>query len=184
MHQKDDDEEKHFITANTQPHRHATATSEADSTAISKKRAISAATEPVAKRPAAVRQGMYTKGKEVPLDHPLAALPELVMCQALNHHDISFPAPSSWFPGVPKTLDGGVRLGPTHAHKIRQGRAMLFCKLDNGFSCNSSIIVTADKLSTVFKSRHKGPLRRVSNDPSWMHCMHGNQDSLLCSRLK
>jgi len=53
---------------------------------------------------------MYTKGKDVPLDHPLAALPELVTCQALIHHKIAFPAPGFWFWGVPATLDGGVRL--------------------------------------------------------------------------
>jgi len=66
MHQKDDTKEKEFIAANTRPHRHAIAPSEADSLATSKKRENSAATEPVAKRPAAVRQVMYTKGKDVP----------------------------------------------------------------------------------------------------------------------
>ena len=76
------------------------------------------ATEKAIKKPAAVRQVIYTKGKDVPRDHPLAALPELVMCQAQTHHKIAFPAPSSWFPGVPTTLDGGVRLRPTHAHNI------------------------------------------------------------------
>jgi len=103
-------------------------------------------------------QVMYTKGKDVPLDHPVAALPELVMCQALIHHKISFPAPSSWFQGVPTTLNGGVRLGPTHAHKIRKGRAMLFCKLDIGFSCNSSIIATAHKFFNSFQFEARGPI--------------------------
>jgi len=129
--------------------------------ATSKKRAI-ATTEAVVKRPAAVRQVMYTRGKDVPLDHPFAALPELVMCQALIHHKILFPAPSSWFLGVPTTLDSGVRLRPTHAHKIGKGRAMMFYKLDNGFSCNSSIITTADKAFNSFQ--FEGPLRQVSND--------------------
>ena len=91
MHQKDDAEEKDFIAANTRSHRHAIAPSEANSPATSKKCEKSAATEPVAKRPAAVRQVVYTKGKDVPLDHPLAALPELVMCQALIHHKIFIP---------------------------------------------------------------------------------------------
>ena len=158
MHQKDDAEEKDFIAANTQSHQHATATSEADSMATSKKCATSATTEPVDKRPAAMYQVMYTKGKDVPLDHPVAALPELVMCQALIHHKISFPAPSSWFQGVPTTLNGGVRLGPTHAHKIRKGRAMLFCKLDIGFSCNSSIIATAHKFFNSFQFEARGPI--------------------------
>jgi len=84
--------------------------SEADSLATSTKRAAPASTAHVAKRPAAVHQVMYTKGKDVPLDHPLAALPELVTCQALIHHKIAFPAPGFWFWGVPATLDGGVRL--------------------------------------------------------------------------
>jgi len=101
---------------------------------------------------------MYTIGKDVPLDHPLAALPELVMCHALIHHKIAFPAPGSWFPGVPTTLDGGVRLLPTHAHKIGKGRAMLFCKLDDGFSCNSSIIATADAVSNSFQFEARGPI--------------------------
>jgi len=94
----------------------------------------------------------------MPLDHPLATLPELVMCQALIHHKISFPAPSSWFPGVPTTLDRGVRLRPTRAHKIGKGRAMLFCKLDNGFSCNSGIIATADKAFNSFQFEARGPI--------------------------
>jgi len=69
---------------------------------------------------------MYTKGKDVPLDHPLAALPEVVMCQAQIHHKISFPAPSSWFLGMPTTLHGGVRLRTTHAHeKKKQNHAVL-----------------------------------------------------------
>jgi len=101
---------------------------------------------------------MYTKGKDVPLDHPLATLPELVMCQALIHHKNAFPAPGSWFPGVPTTLDGGVRLRPTHAHKIGKGRAMLFCKLDDGFSCNSSIIATADAAFNSFQFEARGPI--------------------------
>jgi len=101
---------------------------------------------------------MYTKGKDVPLDHPLAALPEVVMCQALIHHKISFPALSSWFPGVPTTLDGGVRLRPTRAHKIGKGRAMLFWKLDDGFSCNSSIIATADKAFNSFLFEVRDPI--------------------------
>jgi len=101
---------------------------------------------------------MYTKGKDVPLDHPLAALPELVMYQALIHHEIAFQAPSYWFPVLPTTLEGGVRLRPTHAHKIGKGRAMLFCKLDDGFSCNSSIIATADKVSNSFQFEARGPI--------------------------
>jgi len=101
---------------------------------------------------------MYTKGKHVPLDHPLATLPELVMYQALIHHKISFPAPSSWFPRVPTTLDGGVRLRPTHAHKIGKGRAMMMCKLDDGFSCNNSIIATADKAFNSFQFEARGPI--------------------------
>jgi len=105
-----------------------------------------------------VRQVVYTEGKDVPLDHPLAALPELVMCQALIHHKISFQAPSSWFPGVPTTLDGGVRLHHASAHKIRKGRAMLFCKVDNGLSCNSSIIATADKAFNSFPFEAWGPI--------------------------
>jgi len=115
MHQKDDAEEKDFIAAITRSHRHATAPSETDSQATSKNRERSAVTEPVAKRPAAVRQVMYTKCKDMPLDHPRAALPELVMCQALIHHKIIFPAPSSWFPGVPTTLDGLCVFAP-HVH--------------------------------------------------------------------
>jgi len=45
-----------------------------------------------------VRQVIHKKDEDVPLDHPLAlaALPELAMCQALIHHKIAFPAPSSW----------------------------------------------------------------------------------------
>jgi len=158
MHQKDDAEEKDFIAADTRSHRHATAPSKADSTATSKKCATFAATKPVAKRPAAVHQVMYTKGKDVPLDHPLAVLPELVMCQTLIHHKISFPTPSSWFPGVPTTLERGVRLHPTHAHKIGKSRAMLFCKLDNGFSGNSSIIATSDKAFNSFQFEARGPI--------------------------
>jgi len=63
----------------------------------------------VAKRPSAMRQVIYTKVK-------------------------TFSAPSSWFPGVPTALDGGVYLFPTHAHKIGKGKAMLFCELEDGFS--------------------------------------------------
>jgi len=65
---------------------------------------------------------------------------------------------SSWFPWVPTTLDGGVRLRPTHAHKIRKGRAMLFCKIDDGFSCNSSIIATADVAFNSFQFEARGPI--------------------------
>jgi len=158
MNQKGDAEEKDFIAANTRSHQHATVSSEADSPTTSKKRAIPAATEQVAKRPAAVHQVMYTKGKDVPLDPRLASLPELVICQALNHHTIAFPAPSSWFLGVLTTPHGGACLRPTHAHTIRKGRAMLFCKLDDGFSCNSSFVATADVAFNYFHFEARGPI--------------------------
>jgi len=35
---------------------------------------------------------------------------------------------------------------------------MLFCKLDNGFSCNSSIIATADKALNSFQFEARGPI--------------------------
>jgi len=112
-----------------------------------------------------------------------STLPELVMCQALIHHNISFPAPSSWFPGVSTTLDGGVRLHPTHAHKIRKGRAMLFCKLDDGFSCNSSIIATADKAFNSLQIEAQGPVASVEQQSILDALYDRNQDSLLCSTL-
>ena len=78
------------------------------------------------------RPPVYTKSRDVSLDFPLAALPDLVMCQALVHHNIAFSGPCAWFPGVPATLDGGVRLHPVLCHKIRQSRAMICCNLDDG----------------------------------------------------
>jgi len=91
------------------------------------------------------------------------------MCQALIHHKIAFPTPSSWFPGVPTTLDGGVRLRPTHARKIGKGRAMLFCKLDDGFSCIISIIATADTAFNRFQFEARGPI--ASGEQRCIVCM-------------
>ena len=74
---------------------------------------------------------------------------------------------SSWFPGVPTTLDGGVHLRLTHAHKIGKSRAMLFFNLDDGFSCNSSIIATADVAFNCFQFEARGPIasaRHVSRE--------------------
>jgi len=67
------------------------------------------------------RPPVYTKSCDVPLDFPLAALPDLVMCQALVHHNVAFSAPCAWFPGVSATLDGVVRLHLVSCHKISQG---------------------------------------------------------------
>jgi len=38
---------------------------------------------------------------------------------------------------------------------------MLFCKLDHGFSCNSSIIATADKCFNSFQFEARGPIASV-----------------------
>ena len=101
--QRDDAEEKDFITIDTRSYRHATAPSEADSTATSNKRAA-----------------------------PTATARELVKARSTSRHRtgrdllpyagyvVGYVYKSSWFPGVPTTLDGGVRLRPTHAHQWRR----------------------------------------------------------------
>jgi len=122
IHQKDDAEEKDFITANTRSHRHVTAPSETDLTATNKKaRSIS----------------RHRTGRET-------------CCRTPGYVYKSF-----WFPWVPITLDGGVLLRPTHAHKIGKGRAMLFC---NGFSCNRSISATVDVAFNGFQFEARGPI--------------------------
>ena len=105
------------------------------------------------------RPPVYIKSRDVPLDFPLAALPDLVMCQALVHHNVAFSAPCAWFPGVPATLDGGVRLHPVSCHKISQGRAMIYCNLDDGFTCNSSLIPSKDSALRCFQLEARGALK-------------------------
>ena len=81
---------------------------------------------------------------------------------------------TSWFPWVPTTLDGGVRLRPTHAHAIRKDRVMLFCKLDDGFSYNSSIIVTGDVVFNSFQFEVRDPIasaRHVSRQVKSTTCI-------------
>ena len=135
MHLEDDAEEKAFVAANTRSRQKTPAAKPAATSTLApspgQKRArpdeMPSATSRIGPRPP-----VYTKGRDVPLDFPLAALPDLVMCQALVHHNIAFSGPCAWFPGVPATLDGGVRLHPVLCHKIRQSRAMICCNLDDG----------------------------------------------------
>ena len=42
--------------------------------------------------------------------------------------------------------------------RVGKGSAMLFCKLDDGFSCNSSIIATADVAFNRFQFEARGPI--------------------------
>jgi len=105
------------------------------------------------------RPPVYIKSRDVPLDFPLAALPDLVMCQALVHHNIAFSGPCAWFPGVPATLDGGVRLHPVSCHKISQSRAMICCNLDDGVYMQSSIIPSKASTLYCFQLEARGALR-------------------------
>jgi hypothetical protein len=106
----------------------------------------------------------------VPLDYPLESLTEIAFARALVHHKLAFSAPATWFPGVPLDDNGGVRIHPFQADKLggkNKGLAMIWAKLDEGYSSPDSSVAHRDNETGIFQfmargAVNKGLLRSVS----------------------